>query len=484
MIISDILNKSDIVSGHEFASLKFSAPKDDSRTVSKNDVFFATSKGAEYMHSAYLNGAVCVVCEEPPNNHKRFQIPVIQVKNVRSSFAVACQKFRGFPADKLKVIAVTGTNGKTSTSMLIKHILECSGHKTAVVSTIGNYIGAVRYDTSYTTPPPQLLSEFLSLASDANAEYAVIEASSHALDQYRLGGISPDVAVFTNISRDHLDYHSSLDDVAAAKSRLFDISRRSVINLDDNYAKEMAWHSKEVWYCSALDKDAEFFASNISCNMSNVSYTLSSVGKITNISVPITGSFYVYNTMLAFAAASLVGVDHDAISSSLSSFSFVNGRMETIKFDNKTVVVDYAHTPDALNTALSFLKPMCRGKLTVVFGCGGNRDRGKRPEMGKIASLIADNIILTSDNPRTEDKMMIINDIANGIENNTPTLKIPDRAEAISTALEIATDNDIILIAGKGHETYIEDSFGKHYFSDKEQVKEFIDKGSKKCISE
>ena len=477
MYLSDIIYPNEILNRSSFSKLEFSEPKNDSGKVSRGDIFFACGVGKAYMHEAYTSGARAIVCEDTGEDYGRFPIPVIFVENAYKAYAVACQRMRGCPAHGMTLIAVTGTNGKTSTAMILKSILEESGIKTGVIGTLGNFVGDVKYDTAYTTPPPEILAELLALMKDAGVSHVIMEASSHALDQYRLAGLHFEVGIFTNLTRDHLDYHKTVDAYAKAKSRLFENCENSVINLDDRYALSMAFAAKNnVYYCSTENNAADFYAENILCDIDGISYTLISPSGMRSITAGFTGKFYVCNTMYAYAAAELLGIDDETICKAIKGKLGIDGRMEAIKLDDATVVIDFAHTPDALEKALSALRSVCHGRLIAVFGCGGDRDKGKRSLMGRIADKYADIIILTSDNPRSENPEMIISDIASGIKEKK-YIKITDRAAAISMAMTLSVRDDIILVSGKGHENYIEDLFGKHYFSDKETINNFVRKG-------
>ena len=477
MKLGQLIKENEVSRGEFDASIEIGTPRDDSRKVSRGDVFFSVD-GA-HIGDAVEAGAKAVVCGSGADCGKYIGVPNIYVDDVRRAYALACQRYRGCPGDKMKLIAVTGTNGKTSTTMILRSILEHAGHKTGLIGTIGNFIGKTRHDTSYTTPPPDVVAELLEEMRDDGVEYVVMEASSHALDQRRLDGLHFEVGIFTNLTRDHLDYHKSIEACAEAKARLFEMCGASVINLDDAHAKEMAWHAAgNVYYCSKIDAAAEFFADNAEVGMSHLGFSLHHAGGTTKISSSLTGGFYIYNVMFAAAAALLLGVDASAIAEAVAEFSRVDGRMETYKIGGATAVIDYAHTPDALEKALSTLRPLTCGKLTALFGCGGERDRGKRAMMGDVAAKYADVVILTSDNPRSEDPCAIIEEISRGVPKDKTLIKIPDRAEAIKTALRSLKSGDAVLIAGKGHEDYLIDADGKHHFSDREQVEMFTRKGN------
>ena len=477
MKLGQLVKESEIVGGCVDGTLVINEPRDDSRKIKRGDAFFSVD--GKNVADAIKAGAAAIIYPYGAMTDLPVGVPCVAVKDVRHAYALACQRRRGCPGDKMKLVAVTGTNGKTSTSMILRAILTYAGHKTAVIGTTGNFIGESKIETTYTTPPPDIMAELLEKAADAGTEYVVTEASSHALDQRRLDGLHFEVGIFTNLTRDHLDYHKTIEACAAAKARLFKMCDASVINLDDPYAKEMAWHAvNNVYYCSKSSSDAEFFADKIALGMSKVCFFLHYDGGKVNIASTLTGGFYVYNIMFAVAAAMILGVDPDTAAKAVAKFGSVEGRMESYKVGGATAVVDYAHTPDALEKALSTLRPLTKGKLLVVFGCGGNRDKGKRPMMGEIAAKYADAVVLTSDNPRSEDPAEIIEEISRGIPPHKAITKIPDRAEAIRHALFSLCDGDVVLVAGKGHEDYAECSDGRHHFSDREQIEKFIEKGN------
>lgn len=474
MKLYELIEKNTVLSGAEYLSLDVTEITDDSRKIKSRGAFFASVISKEYISDALRRGAAVIVSESAVG----VGAPCVTVKNTRRAYAVACQRLRGCPGDKMKLIAVTGTNGKTSVSLITAHILTFAGRKTGVIGTTGNYIGGDYLPASYTTPPPDALADLLEKMADAGCTYAVMEASSHALSQRRTDGLTFDIGIFTNLTRDHIDYHKTENEYAESKARLFESSRSSVINLDDARAEQMAWHAAgDVYFVSKFDSRAEYFAHDITLGMSKLDFTLETPRGISKIKTSLTGDFNVYNISEAFAAAELCGVDENTIVSALSSFRGVNGRAEEVVSGEISVIIDYAHTPDALEKVLSTLSRLPHNRIITVFGCGGERDRGKRPLMGNVAAKNSDLIILTSDNPRSEDPEAIISDIATGIPSGVETIKEPDRAAAIRLALSSARRGDTVLVAGKGHEDYIVDKNGKRYFSDKDEVRKYFEKG-------
>lgn len=474
MKLYELISKNSVLSGAEYLSLDAESITDDSRKSKPLCAFFAATKSADHISDALRRGACVIVAESAVD----VGAPCITVKNTRHAYAVACERARGCPGDKMKLVAVTGTNGKTSVSLITAHILNYAGKKTGVIGTTGNYIGDKFVPASYTTPPPDALAELLMKMADEGCEYVVMEASSHALSQRRTDGLTFDVGIFTNLTRDHMDYHKSENDYANAKARLFESSKNSVINLDDARAEQMAWHAAgDVYYVSKFDRRAEFFAHDITLGLSKLDFTLQTPRGSSEIKTSLTGDFNVYNISEAFAAAELLGIDDTTICAALGNFGGVNGRAENVGNDEISVIIDYAHTPDALGQILSSLTSLPHGRIITVFGCGGDRDRGKRAMMGEIAAEYSDIIIITSDNPRSEEPSAIISDVAAGVPKGAKMIKEPDRATAIKLALESARRGDTVLIAGKGHEDYIVDKNGKRYFSDKDEVRKYFEKG-------
>ena len=474
MKLYELIEKNTVLSGAEYLSLDVTQVTDDSRKIKPGGAFFASVKDAEHISDALRRGAAVIVSESAVG----VGAPCVTVKNTRHAFSVACQRTRGCPGEKMKLVAVTGTNGKTSVSLMISHILTFAGEKTGVIGTTGNYVGGKFHPASYTTPPPDALADLLSKMADAGCTHAVMEASSHALSQRRTDGLTFDIGIFTNLTRDHMDYHKTENEYAESKARLFESSRSSVINLDDARAEQMAWHAAgDVYYVSKFERRAEYLAHDIALGMSKLDFTLDTPRGAAEIKTSLTGDFNVYNVAEAFAAAEICGVDQDTVRAALASFSGVNGRTEEVGNGDISVIIDYAHTPDALEKVLSSLSRLPHGRIITVFGCGGERDRGKRPMMGAVAARFSDLVVLTSDNPRSEDPDAIIDDIAAGIPCDAAVIREPDRAAAIKLAIGKAARGDTVLIAGKGHEDYIVDARGKRHFSDRDEVIKYFEKG-------
>ena len=451
----------------------------DTRVIKEGEAFFAMSgsreSGEAYAAEAAKKGACCIVSE----NEMKLSLPVILVRDVRAAFARACFAAAGDPQDKIKIIGVTGTNGKTTITNVLRKIITDAGKKCAMFTTVGYDVCGAFYPSSHTTPPPEKLAPLFAEAVANGAEYAVMEVSSHAVAQSRVGALRFEAGIFTNITRDHLDYHKTMEEYTRVKASFFTLCKNSVINLDDEKAHEIASGAKGNVYFVSAKKDADYKIESIDISPDGMSYVLAHGEEKTPISLSVAGDFNIYNTAEAAVAASLMGFDMASIAASLADFTGVAGRMETVAKNALpfTVIIDYAHTPDALIKALEACRKITRGKLWCIFGCGGNRDRGKRFEMGDIATRLADVAVITSDNPRNEEPEDIIADIVSGIRDGRRNyVTIVSRKEAIEYALENAREGDVLLLAGKGHETYIIDKEGTHYFSEKDVVMNFTER--------
>lgn len=483
MELFDIIKEEDIVTKNGFiGSINAGGFSCDTRKIKRGDVFFAipgaNTDGCIFVAEAYSKGAVAIVTEE--NTEKRIQIPVIVVKDVRSIFSRAAFFEAGDPQKKMKVIGITGTNGKTTIATAMHKIITDAGKKCALFTTVGYDVCGKTYPSSHTTPPPEILAPLFAEALENGAEYAVMEVSSHALSQKRVDAIDFQVGIFTNITRDHLDYHKTMEEYIKVKSSLFEKCENSVINFDDEKGEIMAKAAKgKVYSISEKNPESKFFIKNPKVNSDGISYELSGNGLEINIDLGITGNFNIYNTAECAAASLILGIDEKTVVSSLASFCGVPGRMQRICKDKLpySVIIDYAHTPDALSKALIACRGITKGKLICVFGCGGNRDKGKRREMGKIASTLSDLAVITSDNPRNEDPDEIIREITLGIPDSVSEyVKITSREEAIEYAMTTARAGDTVLLAGKGHEDYIIDANGKHRFYEPEIVEKIIER--------
>src|SRR5213083_2384155 len=439
----------------------------DSRRVQRNGLFVALrgekADGHGFIGSAIEKGASVIVTERE-EQHPR--VTCLVVENTRTALADLSANFYGHPARKLKLAAVTGTNGKTTTAFLIKHICEKAGLRCGLIGTVRYEIGERVLPAIRTTPESLDLQELLAQIVNAGCSAAATEVSSHALAQDRTRGLEWNVAVFTNLTQDHLDFHETMENYFDSKAKLFtqlgsqEKKRKpvAIVNIDDRYGERLLnkIDKRVALVTYGMGARADFRASNYRVEFSGTSYQLDARGKSYLVRVPLIGRFNVANSVAALAAANGLGVDLRAAVLSLGKSPQVPGRLEIVPAKRQfQVFVDYAHTPDALANVLITLRELQPRRLIVVFGCGGNRDREKRPLMGQVVDQKADYAIITSDNPRKEDPDKIIAEIEKGFRSNHFE-KITDRASAISRAIEIAQPRDIVLIAGKGHENYQE----------------------------
>ncbi len=439
----------------------------DSRRVQKNGLFVAmrgeSRDGHEFIGQAIEKGASVIVAER---EEKHSRATCLVVENARNALADLSATFYGLPAQRLKLAAVTGTNGKTTITFLIKHICEKAGLRCGLIGTVRYEIGERVLPASRTTPESLDLQELLAQIVNAGCRAAAMEVSSHALAQDRTRGLEWNVAVFTNLTQDHLDFHGTMESYFESKLKLFtQLGRQqkkrkpvAVVNIDDRYGQQLLQRigKKVAVITYGMGVRADFRASNYRVEFGGTSYQLDARGKSYLVRVPLIGRFNVLNSVAALAAANALGVDLREAVLSLGKSSQVPGRLELVPAKRQfQVFVDYAHTPDALRNVLKTLRELGPNRLIVVFGCGGDRDRKKRPLMGEIADRHADYAILTSDNPRKEDPNSIITEIEKGFR-STHYEKLVDRAEAIGRAIALVQPRDIVLIAGKGHENYQE----------------------------
>ena len=448
----------------------------DSRTLVPGEAFVALAgtqrHGIDFAAAAIARGAAVVLAEAPARSFDGGAVPVLWVERLGERLGVIASRFYGDPSAALRVIGVTGTNGKTSSVQLLAQALQRLGHRAASIGTLGaGLVGELRASEG-TTPDPIRVQRLLAGFRDAGATHVAMEVSSHGLDQHRVAGVRFEVAAFTNLTRDHLDYHGSMQAYGAAKAKLFAWPglRAAVINIDDAFGRELAATlppGVARWRTSAAGaRAAEVGASDIVTSARGLSFALRMPGGDRTMHSALLGRFNVANLLTAAACLGALGEDLDASLRALEAARPVDGRMNRLGGDHALplVVIDYAHTPDALEQALLALRAHCAGRLLCVFGCGGERDAGKRPQMGAIAARLADLAIVTDDNPRGEDGDAIVAQILSGM--NDKALVERDRARAIARALAAAGAGDVVLIAGKGHETYQEGPQGKHPFDD------------------
>ena len=442
--------------------------------------------GGEFWQSAIAAGAIAAIVtpealtKKPPTQNAI----LFQAEDMTSVCAKVAAAFHDYPAQKLKMVGVTGTNGKTTTTHLIEYFLTEAELPTALFGTLYTRWSGYEQTALHTTPFAVELQSQLAEALAAGNEYAVMEVSSHALAQGRVKGCTFEVGVFTNLTQDHLDYHRDMEDYFQAKSLLFNpdyLSGKAIINLDDAYGQRlMATLDKErVWSYSVSNADADLWTSNLEYKANSVSGILHTpMGEIA-FNSPLVGQFNLANLLAAVGTVLHLGVDLQTITQKLAQFVGVPGRMERVQVSPEqdiSVIVDYAHTPDSLENLLKASRPFISGKMICVFGCGGDRDRTKRPLMGKIAAQLADVAVVTSDNPRTEDPQRILDDVLAGIPTSVKPIVNVDRADAIAQAIQNAQPGDGVLIAGKGHEDYQILGTEKIHFDDREQAREALAK--------
>ena len=458
----------------------------DTSKLSHGDIFVCkcgtNTDGHGFIKKAYELGARCFIVERVTEELKSNQkLRYIHVKDTALAEVKLLNAASGYPSRNMRLVAITGTNGKTSVAYMLKHILDSAGICAGLIGTVKSYAGnkditlkkSVSSFNSMTTPAPDELFSLLSDMQKRGCETVVLEASSHALKQKRLDALRFTLGIFTNLSEDHLDYHKSLSDYINAKSHLFELSDCALINVDDPVGASIA----ESCPCKVIT-----YGKNKACNYSAIQPVLHDSGiefrarlkSEAHISCPIPGEFTVYNALCAASAASFLGVGDNIIAQALKAMPQIPGRLERISSqDNVNVFIDYAHTPDALEKAITTLKSNTVGRMITVFGCGGDREREKRPIMGRIATYLSDLTIITSDNSRNESIERIFDDIVSGVRHNANYKVIPDRTDAINHALCIAKSGDTVLLAGKGHEDYLLCGNEKKHFSERETVENF-----------
>ncbi|HLS54180.1 MAG TPA: UDP-N-acetylmuramoyl-L-alanyl-D-glutamate--2,6-diaminopimelate ligase [Tissierellaceae bacterium] len=447
----------------------------DSRKVNKGDLFIAqrgfTYDGHEFITDAINKGALAIVCEEDFTYEKITKIKVLDSTDALGYFS---SRFYKLPWARLGMVGITGTNGKTSIAHYLRYIFGQEKIKTAILGTMGAIINKSQIELINTTPDALLIQEIVNEMVRKKVKYCFMEVSSHALDMKRVKYMDFDMAIFTNLSNEHLDYHKNIDNYFQAKSRLFNKTKKNIINLDDPYGRRLIKEidGKIPTFTYGLGKKADAYASNISYTNNTSNFTLNILGERAEVKLNALGQFSIYNALAASLCAYLYGIDIKTIKNALKSMETIKGRTEFIP--NKSginIVIDFCHTPDGLREVLLALKKITKGNIIVVFGAGGNRDPDKRPEMGEVVGRLADLAIISSDNPRFENPETIINDIIIGVKKSQADyVKIIDRREAIEYALRLAKTGDTILLAGKGHEEYMVIEDKKYPFSERELV--------------
>ena len=451
----------------------------DSRKVTPGSLFVAVTgfatDGNLYIPMALEKGAVAVVTARKPEGN----IPYALVESDRVALARLGANFYDHPADSMKLIGITGTNGKTSSTLLLKHVLETVlGAKVGLMGTMENLIGNEVVATERTTPESFDLQGLLARMRDGGCQYVIMEVSSHALQLERVAGLRYHVAAFTNLTEDHLDFHGSMENYCDAKALLFDRCDHAVANGDDPWFSRMCGKASCKVLTTSGKTQADLYARDTKLLSDGIAFTAVHGQEQVDVTLPIPGKFTVYNALTVLGCSLEMGISLQDAANALKTAKGVKGRVEVVPTGKPfTVLIDYAHTPDGLENVLSSVKGFCNGRLIAVFGCGGDRDPIKRPIMGRIATEIADYTVVTSDNPRTENPAKIIEDIAKGIDPEKNNYEIVEnRVEAIHRAMDIAEKDDIIVLAGKGHETYQEINHVKHHLDEREVVAAHLEK--------
>ena len=475
--LKELISPDLLVGNQETENLLIKKITYDSRKSDEASLFVAirgfVTDGHQYLRQAQENGAVAAVVEEVNNE---IRIPQYIVQNSRQALARIAANFYSPEVDQLRLAGITGTNGKTTTSFLLRSVYNAAGLYSGLIGTIYYYIGSEKIKAWNTTPESIDIFDMLYKMSVHGQKGCVLEASSHGLTLHRLDCLPFEVAVFTNLSQDHLDFHSDFEAYYQAKKKLFELLKndgRAVINQDDSYGRRLLKETEHESLSFSIQEKADICAESWRSDLSGTQVDISTPQGNLQVDSPLIGGFNVQNILAATGAGIAMNFDLDTIRKGIEQVERVPGRLEPVFTDRKqTIIVDYSHTPDALKKALTVLRTMSKGDLWVVFGCGGNRDSKKRPLMGRIAEEGADHVIITSDNPRNEAPMAIINDILAGITDRMNITIEEDRAKAISLALSASKPEDTILVAGKGHEDYQEIEGIRYPFDDRQVLQE------------
>ncbi len=484
MTLRQLLTGVPLTGGSPDLDMEISSISYDTRTIEPGALFAALSgdktDGHLYIQTALDKGAAAVLCEKAPEGPG----PWLVTEDSRCALALASANWFGRPGDRMTLVAVTGTNGKTTTTSLLKELLErVGGAKVGLVGTNRNMIGDQELPAHRTTPESYELQSLLRQMADEGCTHVVMEASSHALVQRRTAGLTFDAAVFTNLTQDHLDYHRTMEAYREAKGLLFQQCRRAVLNLDDRAGR---WYRERVdcpvFTYSENNTGADLSAKNIRLFPGHVEFEALILGDLAHIHLPIPGGFSIYNALAALSAGLCLGLGLEEMAAVMPNLHGVKGRAEVVPVPRAyTVLIDYAHTPNALENILTTARDFTAGRLICLFGCGGDRDKTKRPVMGAIAAELADLAVVTSDNPRTEDPLAIIDDILAGMGEGGTALHVePDRRAAIAWALDQGRPGDVIVLAGKGHETYQEIGTVQHHLDEREVVAGYFDQADRR----
>lgn len=471
MLLSELLKGINVLS--EYEDRQIADVTDKTLKISENCAFVcvvgARFDGHTFAKNAVENGAKAVVVSRDIGLKEQ-----ILVENTREAYALMCKNFYGGAVDKLTVIGITGTNGKTTTAFVVKDVLSSMGIKSGLIGTVKNMVGDREFHTELTTPDPYDMHALFKMMADDNIKYCVMETSSQAFHQMRLAGIHFKVGVFTNLTQDHLDYHGTIEEYKRCKKTLFYNCDKAVVNADDETAQYM---------CDGITADIKTYGVNAPCDFKaenteffkdRVEYGLNGERVVFNIP----GAFSVYNSLCAIGTVCALGFDFSTVVGAISKASTVKGRLELLKTDTDFgIIIDYAHTPDGLEKALGAVRGFTKGRVITVFGCGGDRDKTKRPKMGRMATDLSDIVVVTTDNPRTEDPEEIIKEILIGtVGSKAEVVCVTDRTEAIGYALKTAKAGDTVLLAGKGHETYQVIGKERVHYDEREVVADLLAK--------
>lgn len=479
--LKDILYKVSLHSVVGNTSLSVNKIEFDSRAISKNDLFVAirgtVTDGHDYINKAISQGAAAIICEALPVELADGVVYVV-VENSSSALAIMASNYYEVPSENLKLVGVTGTNGKTTIASLLYQLFKNAGYKVGLLSTVKIMVDTQEYKATHTTPDSLTINKYLKLMNDEGVEFCFMEVSSHGIHQNRTLGLHFSGGIFTNLTHDHLDYHKSFAEYRDVKKRFFDElppSAFALVNVDDKNGLVMLQNTKAKKYTYALKSYADYKALILENQFTGLLLKVND----NEVWTKLIGNFNAYNILAIYATAELLGLEKVEVLRLVSDLESVSGRFQyLISSSHITAIVDYAHTPDALKNVLETINSIRtkNEELITVVGCGGDRDKTKRPKMGHIASELSDKVIFTNDNPRTEDPEIIISEIEAGVEpqNFKKTMSISDRKQAIKTACQLANSKDIILIAGKGHETYQEIHGERFDFDDFKTVKEFL----------
>lgn len=474
MKVSNLVGTEDKILGEDCEITSLSC---NSKKIKEGSLYFCINgthtDGHKFALDAVKNGAKAVVCEKILNLPD--DVTQIVVENSRKAMGEMASRFYNYPQKNMKVIMVTGTNGKTTTTYILKKILEDAGFKVGVIGTNGTQIGDKHINSNLTTPDPIELFDLLNQMKKEKCNFVCMEASAHALALEKLAGIQADISILTNITQDHLDFFKDMDNYAKAKEKLFKKgkSKIAIFNADDYYGDRLFYKSEIPCLSYGIDENADIKAEYVTQNKNGQSFMAHIGSKNQKFDIQLDGKFNISNALAGIAVAEILGLDQQKVAKSLANFPPVAGRFNKIDKNGVHVVIDYAHTPDGIANILSATKQMANNnKVIAVFGCGGNRDASKRPLMGQIACDLADYAVITSDNPRYEDPEQIIKNICKGIKNYSNYETIVDRKEAIKKAISLAKPGDVVAILGKGNEDYLDIKGVKVPYSDREVVDE------------